>query len=228
MISGIYKLVDGSLVQKLRFDNISNNLANVSTTAFKRDIISFNQIPTMDYFSETDFQPGPITYTGNKLDLALVDHGFFKIRTPRGIRYTRDGSFALNAEGVLVTHRGDTVLGEQGPVRIEGSDISIKVDGEIVVDGQTAGKIAVVDFENRGALRKEGQSYFRYTGEGKGEAPAARVEIRQNYLERSNVNPTEEMIKMLEAYRAFESTQKAIQCIDEITRRLVNDAALLQ
>jgi len=80
-------------VQQLRFDTISNNLANSSTNAFKKDIISFDQILTMRNSSKIDFSPGPIRYTGNELDVALDGPGFFKIQTDRGIRYTRDGSF---------------------------------------------------------------------------------------------------------------------------------------
>ena len=98
MIPGIYKLIDGSLVHEQKYDIVSNNLANLSTEGFKKDLISFHRILTMQNMTAIDFSPGPVRHTGNTLDVALDTPGFFKVQTPRGTRYTRDGSFRLNAE----------------------------------------------------------------------------------------------------------------------------------
>lgn len=228
MASGIYNLVEGSLVQKLRFDNIANNLANINTTGFKMDILAFDRVHKMQWVSETDFTPGPATYTGNKLDVALVGNGFFKVQTPSGIRYTRDGSFTLNADRVLVTQRGDTVLGQNGPIRIEGGDVAIERDGQVVVENATLDRLFVAHFEDPRLLRKEGNAYYVFQGKGTEVGNAENVHVQQGHLERSNVAPTLEMIKMLESLRAFESAQKAIQVIDEITGKLVNDPVLTQ
>lgn len=228
MISGIYRLIDGSLAQKLRFDTISNNLANINTNAFKKDIISFKQVLTMKNSSTIDFTPGPIRYTGNKLDVALDAPGFFKIQTSRGTRYTRDGSFTLNADQVLVTQSGNPVLGQNGPIKISGINVSIESDGQVVVENEPVDKIVVVDFKQPQFLKKEGFSYYRYRGEEKDIFPAENVRVQKGYLESSNVNPTEEMIKMIETLRVFESAQKAIQCIDEMNSKMVNDVGLLQ
>lgn len=226
MISGIYELIDGSLIHALRFETISNNLANQETTAFKKDIISFNETLTMNYVSEIDFAPGPIRYTGNDLDMALEGKGFFKVQTPQGIRYTRDGAFKINVEGVLVTGSGDAVLGQNGAINISGKKVSVANSGEVFVDEVSVDKLALVDFEQPGLLKKEGRSYYLYPEDGTGMINAVKTEVKQNYLEKSNVSPTEEMIKMIEAYRAFESAQKAIQSIDEVTSKLVNDTGL--
>lgn len=226
MIPGIYKLIDGCLVHKLRFETISNNLANQNTNGFRKDIISFNQTLSMNYISETDFTPGSVRYTGNELDVALEGQGFFKVQTPAGIRFTRDGAFSLNAQGVLVTRSGDTVLGQNGPIQISGSQVAIESDGQVLVDDQPVDKLMVVDFEQPQFLKKEGGSYYRHQLEEKGNLTVDQANVKQNYLESSNVNPTEEMIKMLEAFRAFESAQKAISTIDEITSRMLNDQGL--
>jgi len=216
------------MVHQLRFETISNNLANQNTNGFRKDIISFNQTLSMNYISETDFTPGPVRYTGNELDVALEGQGFFKVQTPAGIRFTRDGALSLNAEGVLVTRTGDAVLGQNGPITISGSKVAIESDGQVVVDNQSVDKLMVVDFEQPQFLKKEGGSYYRHQLEESGILTADKVNVKQNYLEGSNVNPTEEMIKMLEAFRAFESAQKAISSIDEITSRMVNDQGLYQ
>ena len=227
MIPGIYNLIDGSLLQQLRFDNISNNLANINTNGFKKDNISFNKTLTMKYFSRTDFSPGIIHYTGNKLDVALNTPGFFKIQTSKGVRYTRDGSFTLNVDQELVTRNGDRVLGQNGPIKITGNDVTITGDGQVIVDKNPVDKILVVDFKQPHLLRKDGYSCYVYQGEENAGTPAEDIIVNQNHLEGSNVNPTEEMIKMLETHRAFEAAQKAIQTMDELTNKMVNDPGLL-
>ena len=224
MLSGIYNLIDGSMVQKLRFDTIANNIANSSTVGFKRDSITFDQMLSMKYFSQTDFSLGPVQYSGDPFDIALGDHGFFKVQTSRGIRFTRDGTFTVNGEGTLVTRTGNTVLGQNGPIRIDGHDVSILGDGQVIVDGEAVDKIAVVDFEKRALLRKEGGSLYNYSGPDQEIFSVDTVAMQQGYVEQSNVNATEEMIKMIETYRSFESNQKAIQSIDELTRAMINDA----
>ena len=228
MISGVYRLIDSSLVQKLRFNIISNNLANINTNAFKKDIISFNQILTMKNSSKIDFTPGPLRYTGNRFDVALGAPGFFKIQTSRGIRYSRDGSFTLNVDRLLVTQNGDTVLGQNGPIKIDGGNVSIDIDGQVVVENEPIDRILVMDFKQPRFLRKEGSSYYIYQGEEKDISTAENISVRQGYTEGSNVSPTEEMIKMIEAHRTFESVQKAIQYMDEITDKMVNDIGRLQ
>ncbi len=228
MISGVHSLIDSSLMQKLRFDVISNNLANINTNAFKKDIISFNQILTMRNSSKIDFTPGPLRYTGNRFDVALGAPGFFKIQTSGGIRYSRDGSFTLNVDRLLVTQNGDTVLGQNGPIKIDGGNVSIDIDGQVVVENEPIDRILVMDFKQPRLLRKEGSSYYIYQGEEKDISTAENVSARQGYTEGSNVSPTEEMIKMIEAHRTFESVQKAIQYMDEITDKMVNDVGRLQ
>lgn len=228
MISGIYKAVDGSLAQKLKFDTISNNLANINSNAFKKDIISFDKALAIKNSSTTDFTPGPIRYTGNEFDVAIDGPGFFKIQAPRGIRYSRNGSFTCNMDSLLVTQNGDPVLGQNGPIKINGTDVSIKSDGQVLVDGQPIDKIALVDFKQPRLLKKEGSSYYMHLGKEQDIVNAEDMNIQQGYIENSNVNPTEEMIKMIETLRAFESAQKAIQTMDELNRKMVNDVGLLQ
>ncbi|MBW1857796.1 MAG: flagellar hook-basal body protein [Deltaproteobacteria bacterium] len=227
-ISGIYQAVDASLAQKLKFDTISNNLANINSNAFKRDIVSFDKALAIKNASTTDFTPGPIHYTGNELDVALGDHGFFKIQTPKGIRYSRNGSFTCNMDSVLVTQNGDPVLGQNGPIKINGTDVSIKSNGQVVVDGQPVDRVVVVDFRQPLLLKKEGGSFYMYQGEEQDIVTAENITVQQGYIEKSNVNVTEEMIKMVETLRAFESVQKVIQTMDELNGKMVNDVGLLQ
>jgi len=223
VISGMYNLIDGSMTQQLRFETIANNMANSNTNGFKKDIISFYEALDMQSNSSTDFSPGPLRYTGNELDVALSSKGFFKVETPNGLRYTRDGAFSINAEGILVTGNGDTVLGQSGPITLENGEVYIGRDGQVVVNNESVDKILVVDFDDPQLLRKEGGSYYSYQGENNGISTEPDAEIQQKYLEGSNVNPTQEIVKMIETYRAFESVEKAIQSIDALTGTMVND-----
>ena len=95
-------------------------------------------------------------------------------------------------------------------------------DGNAALD-----RLSIVEFENPEELRKLGGSLYIYAGENNTISSAREFTVQQGYLEKSNVNPSEEMIKMIEAYRNFESVQKAIQSMDEITSKLVNDSELI-
>ena len=223
MISGIYNLIDGSITQQLRFETIANNMANSNTNGFKKDLISFAEALETQSNSSTDFSQGPIRFTGNEFDVALSSKGFFKVETPNGLRYTRDGAFSTNAQGVLITGSGDTVLGENGSITVEGGEVYIGRDGQVVVNNESVDKILVVDFDEPQLLRKEGGSYYSYQGESKGISSVPDAEIQHKYLESSNVNATQEMVEMIETYRAFESVEKAIQSIDALTNEMVND-----
>lgn len=226
IFSGINGLVDGALIQQVRCDTVSNNLANISTNGFKRDVLSFEEVLSLKQASATDFSQGPARQTGNPLDLALEGPGFFKVETEKGVRYTRNGAFTLDGENRLVTPNGDPVLGEKGPIVLTGDEVSVSRDGEILIDGAAVDRISLVDFDNPRLLRKEGCSYYVLDGEGEAADRPAEAFLRQGYLEGSNVDLTEEMIRMVEAFRAFEAMQKSIQSIDEMTGKLINDQGL--
>ncbi|MCU0595273.1 MAG: flagellar hook-basal body protein [Desulfobacterota bacterium] len=226
ILSGISGLVDGTLIQQLRCDTVSNNLANLSTKGFKRDVLSFDEVLTQKMHSAPDFSQGPVQHTGNSFDLALDGPGFFKVQTRHGLRYTRDGALGLDRENTLVNRNGDPVLGDNGPIRVEGTDVSMGADGQIRVDGASLDRILVVDFKDRRLLLKEGANYYIDPGTAEELPRPEKTTLHQGYLEESNVDLTEEMIRMVEAFRAFEAMQKGIQSIDEMTGKLINDPGL--
>lgn len=228
MISGIYTSVDALLTNQNRFNTTSNNIANINTTAFKKDYISFNEALSMENISLTDFSPGPMKYTGNKLDIAISSHGFYKIQSPMGVEYTRDGTFTINSDGLLTTKNGGLVLGENGPIKIDDSEVTIGRNGIVKAGNQTIDTLAVVDFKNRYLLKKAGESYYKYDGDPQDLFTPERITIQQGYIEDSNVNPTEEIINMIEIMRLFEANQKAIQSMGEATDKMINDVAVIQ
>ena len=225
MYPGINDVVRGCRIQEHRLETIANNMANANTTGFKKDILSFDHL--LNVHQNVNMAQGNIRYTGNAVDLALSGDGFFKVSTPEGIRYTRSGKFFVNAEGQLATTGGDLVLGEGGPISIVGTDVIVDDLGKISVDGQQADTLAVVSFAKPELLQKQGDSYYVYNGdEGEGPRPQG-TSVKQGYLEESNVVVTQEMIKMIETLRHFESYQKVLQTFDETDAKVINEVGKL-
>lgn len=221
MNSGIDNAVRGCRTQALRFDIIANNLANMGTVGFKKDMVYFDEALKMHV--TTNLKPGNIARTGNPLDVALEGEGLFKVQTPAGVRYTANGKFHLNAEGLLVTTTGDPVLGASGPVSIQGKDITIDEKGHIEVDESAVDRLSIASFQRPERLHKEGASYYIYEGDEKEISEPQQTMVKQGYVEESNVGVTEEMIRMVEALRRFESYQKVLQTFDETDARVVNE-----
>jgi flagellar basal-body rod protein FlgG len=227
LASGIYEAVRGATLKEKQLDIITNNLANTNTAGFKKDVLTFDEVLQVQL--ATDLSPGSLNHTGNQLDVALGDKGFFKIQTERGIRYTRDGRFLLDAEGMLTVQSGDRVLGHNGSIQIRGRETTITMSGDVIVDGKRVGTLSIVDFTHPHFLKKEGDSLYVYddpTDEGM-IVEQDQALVQQRYLEASNVNPVEEMTKMIEALRAYESFTKVIQTFDEANAKLINELGKL-
>ncbi|WP_069651059.1 flagellar basal-body rod protein FlgG [Caloranaerobacter ferrireducens] len=185
-----------------------------------------------------DFKMGSLIETQNPLDLAIDGDGFFAVLTPNGqIKYTRDGSFKLSInedEGKLTTSEGYFVLNEDDEeIVIDNnlSDITIDELGYITAkdeQGQTVdlGRLKFVKFMNPEGLISEGQNLYSATS-ASGEEISVDAEemdsrIVQGYLETSNVQVVEEMVKMITAQRAYEINSKSIQTLDEMLQMANN------
>lgn len=221
MILQVTRSVQAGLRQERKFELIANHLANADTNGFKAEILSFDE--AMRATLTIDHSQGGIRVTHNPLDLALRDDGFFKVETPQGVRYTRNGNFTLNAQGQLVTQNGDLVLGDNGPITIEGTNIDISENGQIEVDGESVDKLQIAGFEALDQLQKEGRSYFVYKGDPVDEEIRQTVSVQQGALETPNVSPVVEMTKMIETHRLFEAYQKVIQSFDEMDSKIINE-----
>lgn len=251
----LYTAASGMTAQQLKIDNISNNLANVSTTGFKKgrgnfEDLLYQQLPTGTPSSliarptslsvgsgvrmvsmNRDFTTGNLSQTGNDLDLALGDRGFFVVEDPEGNEmYTRSGSFSRNADGEIVTAAGFQLSpGIQIPE--DADQLTIAEDGTVSVTYRndttetTLGTLRVVDFVNPAGLEARGGNLFTPTA-ASGEAielyPEDGVEIYQGFLEASNVDVAEELVSMIVAQRAYELTSKVIQSADETMQIATN------
>jgi flagellar basal-body rod protein FlgF len=164
---------------------------------------------------KTDFSQGGLRRTDNPLDLAIQGEGFFSIITPFGERFTRDGSFTLNRDGLLTTKAGAPVQGEKGAiVGLQEGNTRILSSGEVYAGDKYIDKIKMVDFKDKSALQRLGGNLYIHDGVPSN-TTAARGEIAQGQIETSNVNPMKNMTAMIIAHRTYEALQKTIKTHDD-------------
>lgn len=244
MVKGLYTAYTGMVNEQKRLDVISNNLANADTTGFKKEgttsqafdeVLAYKIKDTTDAVrarnigsmslgvkigeSYTDFSQGSLRETGNTYDIALSDKGFFSVEFTNkvgetSIKYTRDGSFTVTKEGVLVTKDGDYVLDENGNhIRVNPLlDVTITKEGAIKQEGREVATLGVVDFEDYNYLEHYGENYYQPV-EG-ATMKASNAQVLGGYLEMSNIQVVSEMVEMISVTRAYETNQKLIQTID--------------
>jgi flagellar basal-body rod protein FlgF len=212
---GLYIAASGMVAEQTRQDQLSNDLANASTPGFKPDESpqsSFGEllldntatgrpIGSVDMGvalgkTYTDMAPAGMHETGQPLDFGIVGEGFFAVRTPQGVRYTRDGQFTTSAQGLLVDGAGEQVLGQGG------APIRVGADGTVPT--------GALGLFNVPSTVKQGENL--YTGTPSGHAAGT---ARQGVLEESGVNPARAMVDMMGSMRTFQSGQQAIQAIDQ-------------
>ncbi|MDR3630072.1 MAG: flagellar basal-body rod protein FlgF [Desulfocapsaceae bacterium] len=233
MVSGKYSALSGAVAFEQNLDNISANLANVSTVGYKKSNVSFEsllrgaqqikQATGINYTriraNYTDFANGPINKTDSPLDVAINGEGFFKVQGQNGVLYTRDGSFTLDAAGTLLSSSGKPVLDDSNsPITIpstDGNRITITGDGTIsVIDdsGNLAqiGRLGIVKVDDPLKLQKESDTTFSLVAGGQ-EVPIERPSVVQGGLEISNVNMVKEMADMINTQRTFETYNKVLK-----------------
>ncbi|HQQ50427.1 MAG TPA: flagellar basal-body rod protein FlgF [Spirochaetota bacterium] len=193
----------------------------------------------------TIYEQGSLMRTENPFDMAMEGNGFFTVMTERGERYTRNGAFTLNKDGILVTHNGLPVLGQNGIIKLQKNNFMINERGEILVNSALSlnpddmigltqnnweqpvviDKLKIVDFENIRDLKKEGESLYHETEYSGPALPAEEYKVIQGFLEKSNVNAVREMVDMIEVQRSYEANQKAMLTHDQELGRLINEVA---
>lgn len=177
----------------------------------------------------TDFTEGSIEETGKATDFAINGRGFFSVQNNGTSYYSRDGHFHVDSRGYLTNDSGYSVMGKNAstgnvePIYVGNAQMSSDANGNILLGGKPAYKLATVDFADYSTLSKSGDNL--YTGSG---AKVADVNINSNSLEKSNVNLISTMIDMLTTMRSFETNQKIVQSIDETLDKSVNQVGAVK
>ncbi len=220
------------LRQERRLALVANNLSNAHTVGFKKETPSFKEIlqetltgqveKVLREEAQIDFRQGELQITNNDLDLAIEGEGFFKVKTPQGLRYTRNGHFRLDKDYRLIQASGFPILGKRGEIFLKGGKITIEANGIIKVDNQEVDQIALVTFADLKSLAKEGHHLFKLSSPQE-EKEAGEAVLHQGYVESANVNVVEEMIALIDAQRSFEAYTRLLQANDELDAKAVNE-----
>ncbi|NLE89791.1 MAG: flagellar hook-basal body protein [Dehalococcoidales bacterium] len=238
MLYGMYISAAGAMANSYRQDVITNNLANIDTAAFKKDLALFNARPTEAAMNGsarmtsallentgggifalptyTDFSQGSLEQTGSAFDVALIEDGFFQVQKGDQTMFTRDGRFMVGADGTTLV----TVTGQLPVLNAEGETISLlpgitpKIDnnGYISQDGQAITKIGTVSFQDNSQLKKIGNNL--YEGEIRQATPST-IQLRQGYIESSGVNAMDEITNMIKTQRLFQNNVTMLQIQDQ-------------
>lgn len=242
MIRGLYTSGTGLLAAQTQSEVIGDNVVNLKTAGYKEQMASNISFPSMmierlggnqaservevgemgrgvgvDRLSMSNVQGAPQT-TDINTDLALTSPGYFVVQTLAGERYTRNGHFQLDADGMLRTVDGYDLQGEAGPIGPLSSEFSVSADGTIMDQGRRVDQIRVVEVPTD-ALQREGQSLFSANQP----VQAVAGTVRQGAVEASNVDLSGQMVQMMTVMKAYEANQKIIQTQDEMLGKAVNE-----
>jgi flagellar basal-body rod protein FlgG len=236
MLESLRTAAAGMAAQQQKLDTLSNDLANASTTGYKRLRVGFSdllyeqagrpsaagvQIGTgvRAVQAGRSFDQGPMSATGNPLDVAIQGDGFFKVKLPDGRQaLTRDGALHLDGKRRLVTGSGALVQPAVTiPEGIAEDQISIASDGSVTAGGAEAGRIALVNVRSVQGLEAAGANAFvTTTASGNAAAAPAATVLAQGALEASNTEIATVMVDMIDAQRTYQLTSKAIQTADQM------------
>jgi flagellar basal-body rod protein FlgF len=234
MDTGFYVAYAGLEARMEALDVVAGNLANASTAGFKGQSpfyralsaaqngevltpinLAVNQFGILGG-SRTDMRSGSFEPTGNNTDLAIEGSGYFAVQTSGGIRYTRNGSFRLNASRQVVTQDGNLVLAEQGtktvPIALPTGSVAVSTDGTVSVDGGLVAKLHIVQFDPGTPLAPEGNSNFMVAAGS--EKPASDSSVRQGMLESSNINPVEGAVSLIVLQRQADLLGRALSTLN--------------
>jgi flagellar basal-body rod protein FlgF len=245
MDNALYVGLSRQMVLRREMDIVANNIANADTAGFKVESLMVKTDPKAPAFTLQgpkpvkfvtddgvlrDYGQGALRQTGGPLDMAVEGQGFFRITTPDGERYTRDGRFRTDETGRLVAQNGGAVMDEGGgeiTIDPEKGQVTISQDGVVSQGAERIGKIGVVAFDNLSVLEKTGDNLYRNTS-NQTPQPAASARVRQGMLEGSNVQPILEITRMIEVSRAYESMAKMMESQGDLSSKAVQTLGRVQ
>jgi len=244
MYYGLYTSAAGAQAQSHKVEVLSNNLANVNTVGFKREL-ALLQARDSEAIERgmmgrgtgaiedvgggvrmnatfTDYSPGTMQLTHLPTDLAIDSPDtFFLVQNDKQKMLTRAGNFHLDNEGTLVTASGDPVLSTDGtPVQLDPALPFRFVSGGVVEQAGERTELALICPKNVSRLQKAGENYFK-PAQASDLVPADERLVKVGYLEMSGVNPVEEMVELITASRAYEANVRIIQQHDSATSELI-------
>ncbi|KRB99166.1 MULTISPECIES: flagellar hook-basal body protein [unclassified Duganella] len=215
---------EGMQQDLLRMQSISQNIANVLTPGYKRQIaaqqgfsVQVEKGLAVQPGSTIDARAGTMRFTGLQTDVAVEGEAFFEVATPDGPRYTRQGALRVDAGGRLVGANNFPIMGSSGDIVLAGGPFTVDSSGQVFQDGRVAGQLKLVYFREAQRLEPVGSGMYAQGGASL-ETAAATVaaRVRSGYLENSNVDNAREMVSLTETVRHFEALHRISQGYDEV------------
>ncbi|MBM3108529.1 flagellar basal body rod protein FlgF [Pseudomonas sp. V1] len=219
----LYVAMTGASQNALAQKAHANNLANISTNGFQRDLEQARSMPVFgDSFPArayamterpaTDFTPGSLLETGRDLDVAIGGDGFIAVQAPDGSEaYVRTASMNIDALGVLRAGNGMPVMGNGGPIAVPPEQkVEVGEDGTISIRAMGEGPRVMAEVDRIKMVNPDlktmtkGADGLIHTTTGQPAVADANVKLVSGFLENSNVNAVEEMTSVLALSRQFE------------------------
>ncbi len=232
MLEGLYSAAAGMTAQQQRIDAVANDLANVNTNGYKHVRVGFRDLLYVNDASGRvhsgsgaaattigrAFAVGSARETGNRLDVAIADRGFLRVKRADGTEaLTRDGALRIDPRGRLTTQRGELLQPAiTVPAGTREDDVEIGSDGAVSAAGRALGRITVVNVASPQALLSLGDNIFRATTASGAARAVAGARIIPGAVEASNVDVADAMTDMMDAQRSFQMASKAIQMQDQM------------
>ena len=235
-----YVLLSHEQALRRRLDVTSNNMANSSTAGFKREQPVFHDYVengadttvagadrtayVLDYGATHDSSAGTFTATSNPLDVMIDGPGYLSVEAPDGsVAYTRAGYLKLSQAGDLVTANGQRVLDDGGrPINVppeEVGELSISADGSVMGRQGALGRLSVTVFDEAGIVPR-GDGLM--AGSNGTVLTAAETKLKSGGVEASNVQPIAETTAMVEILRAYQSSQKVMDSLNDMRTRALD------
>lgn len=228
-----YIALSNQIARKRQLEMVANNVANASTVGYEQDDILFRKIDKRQnlhrtnsfVWAETTYkagEAGALKVTNRPTDLAISGRGYFKVLTPRGERYTLDGSMIINRDNILVNNEGYPYANVDGGVieiPAEFRTIDVSQEGVFFVDNEQIDTIGVFDFNEKDPFIKEGNRLYRATGNS---MLVEDFTIISGALRLSNVNATMAMAKMVEMQRSVGTTNNLMSDVSDLERAIIN------
>lgn len=237
MLAGFYTAASGILVQQRNLNVIGNNMSNSQTvgyrsqrllqSTFEHNYLTRFENGVYNYIGEgdpatlvdeveTDFNPASLEETDWPFDMAIIGEGYFNIQGQTRQYMTRNGNFTIDDQGYLILEDVGRVLGQNGPIRVNGSEFTVNRDGFVFDENYNyIDRLLITRAANGSQLRKYPNGMFSTDRAN----IVQNAEIEQKTLERSNVDMNQEYTKLIEAQRCLQACATALSTVDTMNAK---------
>jgi flagellar basal-body rod protein FlgF len=201
-------------------DVLSQNVANMRTVGYRSENLAMDfKTGLLENTPTLDLADGSLSTTGHPLDLAIRGAGFFAVDVNGQVMLTRNGQFHIDADQQLVDAAGHPVMGQSGPITLNHANVHIDASGAITDGDDSVDTLRIVNVDKASALRDMGDGLYSYSGNDDGQFIGR---VQQGALEQSNVDPGDEMVRLMALSRHAQSVQRAIQAYDAALQEGIN------